>query len=186
MSDICSAETRGQAGSGISGCGVGGVGTRLAGYSRGGGAGSRRWMALTENRLLKQHDISWNESTHAHTHIRTNTHFFWQSLCASMHTNWHSILLLVLSRPPLFACLPPHTSGFLKAFPCPAHTRRSVSVFFFFNPCFHLKSANVDGVGGVFHLRRQLLSNSLPSLCLSSSISSGPPPPLKPNTPNEP
>lgn len=38
---------------------VGGVGTRLAGYSR-------RWMALTGNRLLKQHDISWNEGPHPH------------------------------------------------------------------------------------------------------------------------
>lgn len=101
-----------------------------------------------------------------------------------MHTNWHSILLLVLSRPPLLACLPPHTSGFLKAFPCPAHTRRSVCVFFFFNPCFHLKSANVDGVGGVFHLRRQLLSNCLPSLSAFHPPSLQPP--LKRNTPNEP
>lgn len=83
MSDICSAETRGQAGSGISGCGVGGVGTRLAGYSRGGGAGSRRWMALTESRLLKQHDISWNESTHAHTHTHTHKHpLFFGKACA--------------------------------------------------------------------------------------------------------
>lgn len=114
--------------------------------------------------------------THTHTYAQTPT-FFWQSLCASMHTNWHSILLLVLSRPPLLACLPPHTSGFLKAFPCPAHTRRSVSVFFFFNPCFHLKSANVDGVGGVFHLRRQLLSNSLPSLSVFHPPSLQVPPP---------
>lgn len=50
---------------------IGGVGTRLAGYSRGGGEGSRRWMASTANRLHEQHDISWNESTHTHTQIHT-------------------------------------------------------------------------------------------------------------------
>lgn len=73
MSDICSAETKGRRAPGFGGCSVGGVGMRLAGYSRGGGAGSRRWMALTENRLLKQHDISWNESTHTHIHSPGNT-----------------------------------------------------------------------------------------------------------------
>lgn len=112
MSDICSAETRGRRAPGIGGCGVGGVGTRLAGYSRGGGAGSRRWMALTENRLLKQHDISWNESTHTHTHTHSWQHTL---VYASMHTNWHSVLLLLLCHFPLLDYFSPHTSGFLKA-----------------------------------------------------------------------
>lgn len=115
LSDICSAETRGRQALGIGGGNVGGVGTRLAGYSRGGGGGSRRWMALTENRLLKQHDISWNEST-PHTHTHTNTHF-WQHtpVYASVHTNWHSALLLLHCHFPLLDYFSPHTSGVLKA-----------------------------------------------------------------------
>lgn len=109
MSDICSAETRGRRAPGIGGCGVGGVGTRLAGYSRGGGAGSRRRMALTENRLLKQHDISWNESTE-NTHSWRHTPVY-----ASVHTNWHAAILLLLCHFPLLDYFSPRTSGFLKA-----------------------------------------------------------------------
>lgn len=170
---------------GISGCGVGGVGTRLAGYSRGGGAGSRRWMALTENRLLKQHDISWNESTHAHTHIRTNTHFF---LAKLVRFHAHK---LALHPSPRSVTSPSTRLSSTSHFRFPqslsmtsAHSSLSVCFLFFFNPCFHLKSANVDGVGGVFHLRRQLLSNSLPSLSVFHPPSLQVPP-LKPNTLNE-
>lgn len=67
LSDICSAETRGQAGSWPRSRRRWHEAARV---QQGRRAGSRRWMALTENRLLKQHDISWNESTHtlANTH----------------------------------------------------------------------------------------------------------------------
>ena len=70
-------------------------------------------MALTENRLLKQHDISWNESppppinTHAYTLLAL--------VCAFMHTNWYSILLPFLCHFPLLDCLLPHFSGSLTA-----------------------------------------------------------------------
>lgn len=55
----------------LAGSGVGGVDTR---YSRGGVVGSRRWIALTANRLLKQHDISWNESADTHKYTLLETH----------------------------------------------------------------------------------------------------------------
>ncbi|KAK2917427.1 hypothetical protein Q8A73_004173 [Channa argus] len=112
LSDICSAEMRGRRAPGIGGCRVRGVGTRLAGYSRGGGSGSRRWMALTENRLLKQHDISWNESAHTHA----NTHS-WQrtAVYAFLCAHWHSVLFLLLCLLALLDYFSPRTSGFLKA-----------------------------------------------------------------------
>lgn len=93
--------------------GVGGVGTRLAGYSRGGGAGSRRWMALTGNRLLKQHDISWNESTHTHTHTHTS----------GTHPRFHAHKLAFHPLSPALSLPSPHTSVFWKP-PCPAQTCR--------------------------------------------------------------
>lgn len=55
----------------LAGGGVGGVDTR---YSRGGVVGSRRWIALTANRLLEQHDISWNECADTHKYTLPETH----------------------------------------------------------------------------------------------------------------
>lgn len=88
--------------------GAGGVGTRLAGYSRGGGAGSRRWMALTGKRLLKQHDISWNESTHQHT------------LALLPCTQTGTSLYLTISHLTLQVSSQP---------PCPAQNNRSKAFF---------------------------------------------------------
>lgn len=112
LSDICSAETRGQAGSWHwrPRCWRR---WREAGSRRGGGTGSRRWMALTENRLLKQHDISWNGGSHTHTNMHS-----WQT-----HTPIHAFRAQT-ATPPSFSCSvtslyltapQPHTSSFLKA-----------------------------------------------------------------------
>lgn len=119
LTDICSAETKGRRAPGIGGWGVGGIGKRLAGYSRGGGAGSRRWMALTESRLLKQHDISWNESPHTHEHTLLATH---TRLCFHAHK-------LALGRPSPALSLPSTwlllTSHF--KFPQSRHVRHGIA-----------------------------------------------------------
>lgn len=87
----------------LAGGGVGGVGTRLAGYSRGGVVGSRRWMALTESRLLKQHDISWNESTDTQIHpprLWTGTPPSFSCSVTSLYLTISHLTLQVSSKPP--------------------------------------------------------------------------------------
>lgn len=107
---------------GIGGRGVGGVGARLA-SRRGGGTGSRRWMALTENRLLKQHDISWNGGSHTHTNMHS-----WQT-----HTHpcfpCHSALLLLLRHFPLLDYPSTPALQVSSKPPCPAWNRRSKAFF---------------------------------------------------------
>lgn len=86
----------------LAGGSVGGIGMRLAGYSRSGVVSSRRWMALTGKRLLKQHDISWNESddTNTPTRLWTGTLPSFSCTVTSLYLTVFYLTLQVFSKPP--------------------------------------------------------------------------------------
>lgn len=125
---------------GIGGCSVGGVGTRLAGCSR-------RCAALAENRLLKQHDISRNESPPP-PHIYT--------------------LLAKLHPPPP----PPPPSRHAS----PSSLLDGSSHFRFPPQSFPVSSADPRPFKGAFHLRRTAITPLAVSTCLLSPATPNPTP----------